>query len=59
MEEALPDGFDQDPTRGRAGDYKCPRCQRIPVYGVKPLEKRLLMVLGCTHCKLRWVPNKI
>ena len=60
IEEALPDGFYNDPTRGRAGDYKCPRCSRVPVFGNKTLESKLLLVLGCTHCKLRWIarPNK-
>ena len=57
IEEALPKGYEQDPTRGRTGDYECPRCSRVPVYGIKPLDNKLLIVLGCTYCKLRWVPK--
>lgn len=59
IESTLPEGFHDDPTRGRACDYKCPRCNMVPVYGLKMSTTKAFLVLGCVGCRTRWIAPPI
>ena len=56
MDLALPAGFEGDPARPRAPPgHECVRCGQHPVFGMAPIGSRILTVLGCIACRLRWV----